>query len=321
MATGTLLTIVLPIFGLIAIGWLSIALRLLPASTGDALADFTFVIGIPLLLFRALGTLELPDLSPWPYWLCYFSGMAVVWAVGLVIVRRVFGRDARAGVIGGVSAAFSNTVFMGIPVFERAFGEEGLLVGLLLIAVHLPVMMTAAVFLIDAAERADGVASDPASPRAVARRLVRDLSRNPLVVGLVAGALFRLTGLPMPSVAMELLDRVADMAIPVALLALGMGLHRYGIGGTLAPAIVLAVVKLVLAPAIVFALATHVFALPPLAIAIATVTAALPTGVNAYLIANHFRTGHAIASNAIAITSIASLVTLSFWLWFLGVGA
>ncbi len=318
MATGALIEIIVPIFALIGIGWLSMTLRLLPADTGEALSAYVFSIAVPVLLFRALGTLAIPQIDVLAFWGAYFTGAAIAWIAGTLAVRVLFRRDARAGVIGGVSCAFSNLVFLGVPVFERAYGEEGLVLGLVLVSVHLPIMMTAAIVLIDFAERRDGVVRTPPSPVAVLKRVAATLVRNPLVIGILAGFAFRTSGLALPPIAADVIDKIAGTAIPVALVALGMGLHRYGIGGTLAPALVLSALKLLAFPAVVLFLATAVFDLPPLVTAIATLGAAAPTGVNAYLIAARFGTGHALSSNTITITAAASILTTTFWLWVLG---
>ncbi|WP_108660772.1 AEC family transporter [Acuticoccus kandeliae] len=318
MSLGALLSIVLPVFGFIGLGYAIIAIGLLKQETGDALATFVFTIAIPLLLFRALGTLAVPDVNPWPFWLVYFASAFLNVGLGMFIVIRYFGRDMRAGVIGGMSAAFSNSVMVGIPVLAQAFGEPGLVTGFILVAVHTPIMMTASAFLIEYAEHRDGMAAGPANYGASALRVARALITNPLIVAILAGVAFRLTGLPMVGVPRTLVDRLSDTAIPLALISLGMSLNKYGIRGNVKPAIALGVIKLMLMPAIVYVLAVHVAHLPPIAAAAAVICAACPTGVNAYLIANRFNTGLALSANTITITTAISLVTFTFWLAVFG---
>lgn len=319
MSLDALLSIVLPVFGFIAIGYLVIAIRLVPAATGDAVAAFVFAVAIPVLLFRSLGTLDLPPGSPWPFWLVYFLGAAIVLAAGIVLTERVFGRDARAGVIGGLSAAYSNTVMVGLPVMDRAFGEAGLMTGFLLVGVHLPVFMAVSAVLIEVAEHRDGTAAGPVRLGSALLRVARVLLRNPLILAILAGAAFRATGLPLEGIPRTLIDSIAETAIPLALMSLGMTLHRYGIQGNVRPAIVLSLVKLIAMPAVVYVLAVHVLPLPPLVAAVAVIGAACPTGVNAYLIAGRFQTGLALSANTITLTTAASLLTYTLWLSLLGI--
>lgn len=321
MAVNALIDVVLPVFGLIAVGYLVAILKIVPEQTGDVLGSFVFTVAVPVLLFRALGTLALPETSPWPIWAVYFAGVAVSWTTGALLVRRVFGRDHRAGVIAGVSSGFSNLVLLGVPLITQALGEEGLVLGFIIVAVHLPIMMTVSVILIDRADRRAGAAGaeePPLRPREVARRIGGSLAKNPLVMAILAGVLFRLTGLPLEGVPRAIIDQIGATAIPLALLTLGMGLKRYGIRGNVVPAIALTATKLVLMPAVVFVLARHVAGLPPLETAVLTLAAAAPTGVNAYLIASHFGTGHGLASNTITIATAASVVSYVLWLAVLG---
>ncbi|HQF32010.1 MAG TPA: AEC family transporter, partial [Hyphomicrobiales bacterium] len=127
--------VILPVFGLIAIGYLTAATRLLSENVGDALGDFVFTIAVPLLIFRTLATADFAGAAPWPLWIAYFTGVAVSWGLALAVIRLGFGRDARAGVIAGVSSSFSNLVLVGTPLVMTAFGEEGLVPIFLVVSV------------------------------------------------------------------------------------------------------------------------------------------------------------------------------------------
>lgn len=320
--SGTLIQIayiVLPVFGLMGLGLGAAWSRYLPESVGEALGDFVFMVALPLLLFRTLATAEVPDQSPWPLWISYFGGLAVAWIIADQMIRRVFGRDFKAGVIAGVSAGFSNAVLFGVPLVFTAFGEEGAVPLLLVVAVQLPVMMTVGTILIEQAERRDGNRSGPISLRSIAGSVAYNLIRNPLIIGVVAGLAWRFAALPYEGIPAVIVDRLSAAALPCALFALGMSLRKYGIRGHVLPGALIAGLKLMVMPAVVWLLAAHVFSLPPLWTTVVTVVSACPTGVNAWLIANRFRTGHAIAANTISISAAASLLTMSFWLAVLGV--
>lgn len=319
MSLGALVTIVLPVFGFIAVGYLVIVVRLLPAERAPAIADFTFALAIPVLLFKSIGTLELPDVSPWRYWSAYFAAAFVVMAIGMVITEKVFGRDARAGVIGGMCAAFANTVMVGVPTMAIAFGDEGLVTGFLLVGLHLPLMMMLSAILIEVAEFRDGGPTASVHVAKAVRRVALGLLRSPLVLAILAGLAFRATGLPLEGVPRTIIDRIGDTAIPLALISLGMTLHGYGIRGNIKPAATLGIVKLLVLPGLVYLSATYVFRLNELATAGAVILAASPTGANAYLIAGRFQTGLALAANTITLTTPFALITMTLWLAVLGV--
>ncbi|ORE92986.1 auxin efflux carrier [Stappia sp. 22II-S9-Z10] len=318
MAFADLLATVLPVFGFIAIGALTIKLGWLKDETADHLSNFVFTLCIPLLFIRAIGTMEFPQISPWPFWGTYFSAVIVHIGIGIGLTERVFKRDARAGVIGGMSSSFSNLVMVGVPLVTQAFGEEGLVTIFMLIAVHLPFMMFISAALIEIAELRDGSAAGRVRILPAIARVVRQLLRNPLIIGILIGVAIRLTGLPVTGIPRRLVDGLAETGIPLALVALGMSLPRFGLSGNVAPAVVLGLAKLMLLPGIVYLSGTYIVGLPPLPVAVLVVAAACPTGVNAYLIAARFQTGLALSANTITLTTAGSIATFSFWLMLVG---
>ena len=117
------LIIVVSIFGLIGVGYLSTRVRLLSTAVGDRLAEFVFTLAIPCLLFETLATADFHGVSPWRIWAAYFVPFAIVWMLSHLMIRRVFGRDSRAGIVAGGSAAYSNGVLIGIPLMQAALGD------------------------------------------------------------------------------------------------------------------------------------------------------------------------------------------------------
>jgi predicted permease len=310
--------IVLPVFGLIGLGFTASKTGYLSDAIGEGLGDFVFKVAIPLLLFKTLATAEFAGHSPWLLWLSYFSGLAVTWLLAYLLIRRLFGRDEKAGIIAGISASYPNAVLFGLPLIFTALGEEGGVPLLMIVAIQLPLMMTASTILIAWAEQRDGTATNRLSALAIARYIAANLVKNPLIIGIVAGSVWRALNLPYAGPLEILGDKIAIVALPCALFALGMSLTKYGIRGHVLPAVVITVVKLVVMPALVWVLSALVFGLPPLTVVVVTLVAACPTGVNAWLIAIRFRTGHAISANSITLTAAVSVVTLSTWLWLLG---
>lgn len=318
MISYEIVAVVLPIFALIALGFGAATTRLLSEQVGDALGQFVYTIAIPLLVFRTLATASFHGASPWALWAAYFSGVAIIWTTSHVLSRRIFGREARYGVIAGISAGFANMVMVGIPLIFATFGEPGLVPLFVLLSVHLPVMTIASTVQMERAAVVDGTQA----PKPLGQTLIgigRNLIVNPLVIGILSGALWRTAGLPLSGLPADVIDKVANAAIPVALFSLGMNLRRYGIRGNLAPALVTTVLKSVGLPAVVYVLTLHVFNLPPLWVQVATLTAACPAGINAYLFATRFGTGHALSSNTITLSTGFAVISIGLWMKFLGI--
>lgn len=308
---GLVQTIIV-VFGVIAIAYAAAYFKLLDERVGDGLSEFVFMIAAPLLLFRTMVTADFHGAAPWSLWIAYFSGVIVAWAASDLAIKYIFGRDNRAGVVAGVSGAFSNLVFLGMPLVLGVFGHDGFAILSLIVAIHMPTMMAASICLHEIATRRDGIVSGEGRLTAVIRSFFTSMLRNPFVLGILGGWLWRLTGIEMPQVADSLIQTLGSVAGPVALFAMGMGLKKFGVSGNLAPALVMSIIKLMLMPAAVLA-AVWLIGLPPFTAKIAVISAALPAGVNSYLIATRFGVGQALASSSTVMGTALSAVTLAFW--------
>lgn len=301
------LLVVLPVFGLIALGYLARWTKLLRETTGEGLSDFVFVLAVPCLLFRTLAKADVPQTQPWGYWIAYFTGLAVVWALAMLIASRFFARKGPELVVSGFAAAQSNTVFVGVPMILKAYGDAGAVPLGLLLAIHLPVTMTVATLL------AEGRTASPAM-------MIRRLFTHPIIIGIILGMLARPFVGQLPAPFWTLIDLIAGAAVPCALVSLGIAMRRYGLESGLGLPVALSALKLGLHPLIVYLLATKVFDMPAHWSGVAVLFAACPCGINAYLFAKRYRQGVADASSAITLSTLISLFTTAAWLTWLGVG-
>lgn len=306
--------IVLPAFCLIGFGYILARTGYLGESVGDGLADFVFKVAVPVLLMRSIATADFSKANPWIFVLVYFAALLVTWFVAALFIRFVFRRGSRASIIGGIAAAYSNLVLLGIPLVDRAYGVEGLQILLFLMAVHLPVMMTLSTFLMEYAVRQDGVEEGQLGAVVVAKNLALNLAANPIVIGIFIGIGWRMTGLGLGGAPKQVLELLAATTGPMALMSLGMSLIKYEIRGNLLAATGLAALNLFAMPAMVYFVATTLLPLPPLWLKVAILVAACPTGVNAYLIASYFKIAQGLASSTIVIALLGSLVTIPLWL-------
>jgi predicted permease len=305
--------IVLPVFGLIGVGYAVGLARLLPDATGDALADFVFTIAVPVLIFRTIATADFSAAEPWRLWLPFYAAFGIAWVLGTLLIRRVFNRDHRAGVVAGLASSYGNTVLIGLPLTVAAFGQPGAVPLALIIAIHMPLMMAASAVMIERAERLDGLSDAEVDVWRAARNVAVHLVTNPIIIGIIVGVVWMLFRLPLGGLGGDLVNAIGGVASPVSLIATGMSLKRYGIARNVPAGLALAAMKLVLMPAMVLAF-TRLIAMPTLWANVAVLAAALPTGVNSYIVAARFRTGEALASNAIAISTGLAVFTTSGWL-------
>ena len=100
---------------------------------------------------------------------------------------------------------------------------------------------------------------------------------------------------------------------------MGIALQRYGLGDHVRLSAAVTALKLVVHPLLVLLLARYVFPMPPVWAGVAVLFAAAPTGINAYLFAERYRTGVAIAAGSITLGTIVSILTTTLWLTVLGI--
>jgi predicted permease len=310
---GEILDIVLPVFGLIGIGAAVAWTKLLGRASGEALSEFVFVVAIPLLVFRIMATADLGSVSAWRLWVAFFASFVVSWIAGTLLTRRLFGRDARGGLVAGLAAGYGNTTLIGIPLALVAFGAEGSVPMALIIAVQLPLMMTAVALLMVRAELKDGATPEGAKTGSVLKSVAENLIANPIVIGLVAGAAWRILGVPLSGLPADLVNRLADVAATLALFAMGMSLKSYGIRGNVAAGLALTFLKLIVMPAVALLLVRQI-GVPPTAAKVAVIAAACPTGVTPFLVAGRFRTGEGLASTTITMSTVLAVVSVAVWL-------
>jgi predicted permease len=271
-----------------------------------------FDVAMPALLFRTMIEVEAPDASPWGLWTAYFGGCVAAWALMALLAWKALRRPADEVAVAGLAAAYSNTMMLGLPLILKAYGDLGAVPLFLIISVHMPVMLFAGTLHIEA------VRGTSRSPLLLAREVVSSLARQPIVIGLLAGLVYRQTGLGLHPVPSQIVETLGSSAIPLALLAMGLTLKRYGITGDLPVAAGVIAVKLVVHPLAVWWLASAAFGLPPVWVGVATLFAASPPGINAYLFAVRYDVGVGAASSAIAIGTVLSALTMAAILVALG---
>ena len=310
-----IIEIVAPVFGIMGLGFMAARWHYLSDGAGRFIAEFAFRVAMPALLFRAMLAIGPIPGSPWRLIATYLASLAVMW-IGMALLTSVWLRrpaiDAPAIAMG---ACFGNTVMLGIPLALTTFGPEAATPIALLVSIDTPLLWIIATLHMEAARR--GTAGSTTSLARALGGVLLDLLRNPIVLPLIAGSLWRLTGIGIPKVLDRLLELTGGAAVPAALFALGMSLAAYEIKGQVRTLATIVVMKMVAFPAIVYMLATYVFELPPLWLAIALLFAAMPVGANAFLFASRYERAIHSVSASIAVSTAIAVVTTAIVLYVL----
>ncbi len=303
-----LIAIVMPVFGLVAIGYLGALVGIADERMGEGLSDFLFVFATPVLLFKLIIASSAMDSIPIGYWVSYYAGMAVIWAASMLMASRVFHLGHGEAVISGLGAGQSNTVLIGIPIIIKAYGDAAALPIALLLAVNLPITMTTASVLLE--RNSTGMSWT---------KLATKLVTHPILIGIGAGILCRIFDLRPDGAVKTIVDLLSNMAIPGSLLALGMAMRRYGLRDGLGPALTNSALRLLIHPAIAYVLAFHIFKLPPVWAGSVVLFASMPAGINVYLFAARYGEGQSVAASTILLSTALAVVSTALWLRILGI--
>lgn len=302
-----LIDVILPVFLVIGAGYAAIWRGLLPDSAIDGLMGFATTIAIPCLLFRAIWQLDLGAYFDPALLISFYSGAVLAFAAGLLAARVVFGRDWEDAVAVGFVCLFSNSLLLGLPITERAYGPEALNGNYAIIAMHSPFCFGVGITAMEIA-RARGTGL-----RRLPLTVLRAMFRNALVIGILIGVIFNLGNLSLPSPVMQTLDMITRTALPVALFALGGVLFRYRPEGDLRLILFVCAITLGLHPAITLLLG-HAVGLSVDPLRSAVVTAAMAPGINAYIFANMYGRAKRVAASSVLLATGLCVLTSWFWL-------
>jgi predicted permease len=305
-----LLQVILPVFLVIGAGYLAVRLKAFPEAGADALMKFTQNFAIPCLLFAAIARLDLGAALHPALLFSFYAGATSGFVVGLLGARILFGRAWEDSVAIGFACLFSNSVLLGLPITERAYGAEALQANFAIIAFHAPFCYALGITVMEVVRNRGG------SAREVSAKLSRAIFSNALVIGIGLGFLVNLTEAPVPGVVNDALDMLIRAALPTALFGLGGVLVRYRLEGDLRVVGLVCGVSLLLHPAIVLTLG-KAMGLPVEALRSAVVTAAMPPGVNAFIFAALYGVAMRVAASAVLIATALSVVTAWGWLQLL----
>lgn len=307
-----LLDVILPVFLVIGFGYLVTWRGLLGESVIDGLMTFTQVIAVPCLLFRAIWTLDLGDSFSVPLLVSYYTGSLTCFLCGLFGARYLFKRPWEDSVVIGFCAFFANSVLLGLPITERAYGADAMSANFAIIALHSPFCYGLGITVMEFVRaRATGQPN-----RNLPTIVVKAMFRNALVIGIMLGAAFNLLNISLPSPVTQALDMVVRTALPAALFALGGVLYRYRPEGDMRVILFVCAISLLLHPGITWSLGTS-FALDDTTLRSAVITAAMAPGVNCYIFANMYGHAKRVAASSVLLASGLTVVTAWFWLGIL----
>lgn len=302
-----LLDVILPVFLVIGFGYAVRWKGWFKDDWVDGLMQFTQGYALPCLLFRGISTLDLGQGFDLPLLAAFYIGALAGFISGLIGARLLFRRPWEDSIAIGFCGLFSNTLLLGLPITERAYGPDALTANYAIIALHAPFGYALGITVMELVRNRGG------SLGQTFLNVVRGIARNPLVIGISLGLVANLTGLTLPGVLADAIDMIVRAAVPAALFGLGGVLYRYRPEGDMRTILFICFLSLILHPAVTYGLG-KLFGLTTAQFRSAVLTAAMAPGVNAYVFANIYGVARRVAASAVLIATALSIITIWGWL-------
>lgn len=283
---------------IITIGWLVGRAGVLGKSGGYALNMVVYWVAMPCLLLHTLATSDTGAALGSAFAVAAGSALTVA-AIYMLIARPLVGQRGPERVVGAMSASYNNVANLGIPIATAVLHDATAIVPALIfqIAFYAPICLTVLDILTTRHGRLD------------LRRTLMTPLKNPIFVGAALGLAAGALPNGLPTVLDSPIGLLGQAAVPMALLAFGIGLHGAAVlrkGTSPRRAVVVSsVLKNLGQPLVAWFIASVLLGMEGHALLAAVVIAALPTAQNVYTFSSRFGRGTVQARDSAVVTTLA----------------
>ncbi len=299
---------VVPVFLLIVLGALLRRVNFMDDVFTSGLNKLVFWVAAPALLFRSIAKSNVVE--AFDFWVILtMVVLTIVTALVMYLLSRPAGLEPeRKGVF--VQGCFrGNLAFLGLAVLQSVYGDTALAPASVMIAFLTPLYNILAVIVLMLPHQNMG----RGSPLKTAGR---EIVTNPLIIACVAGMVAGLAKMPMPLFFDRSLQLSGQIALPLALIAVGSSLDFQGLLDNLRLTALVSLVKLVLLPLVLWGLLVFK-GVDPLALRAGVILLACPTAVVSYIMAHQMKGNPGLAASIITGTTLVSIVSMTGWLLLL----
>jgi len=305
-----ILQAVLPVFFVIAIGAAARRFRFIGEPFIDTANRLVYYLLLPALLFYKIGTSNFREAFNAPLVIGGYVATLTTFLIAMLFSRQM---DITPGERGSFvqGAVRANLAYVGLPVVFSAIGDIGLLKAGILLGFMVPLINSLAIVaLVTPHGNGKGRARENAA------QVAYQLAINPVLLSAFFGILWSLFKVPLPALADRTLAILSGTTLPLALLCLGgsFSFERARTGFRIAA--IAAGIKILL----MTALAVAIYRWLDLAgddLRVGVIMMGCPTAVVTYVMASQLRGDTDLAGTIIVVSTAASAVTISGWLFLL----
>jgi len=295
----TMINNVLPVFLLAGLGW--VARRVLKIEVKDPAAVAVYLL-TPGFIANSILHAEMVSTEIGKI---IIFGLALTGAMILItlLTGRLLGWSPVERNAAVLSSSFMNVANYGLPVILFAFGQAGFDRAAVFVVLESLLMYTVAVFF-------------AARGRLDLRQAMKAVFKLPMVWAAGGALAIRLTGITLPEAVMGPVGLLANGALVVLIIILGMQVASIRLRGARVKISVVAFLRLIASPVVALGLVA-VLKPEPLTAQVLVLESAMPAAVNVTLLAVQFDAEPDQVSGVTLVSTLVSLLTVTFWVWFL----
>jgi len=309
------LQLVIPLFGLIFLGYLAGRLVRLPLEGLAWLNIFVVYIALPAMFFRLLSRTPITEFANFSFIAAATFGTLAIFCIVFAIAGLLNGGNVGESTIQGFAGAYGNIGYMGPPLAIAAFGPQaGVPVALVFCFDNSMHFILAPLLM---AFHAGG----EMHPLKLTGQIARNIFTHPFILATIAGVGAAAMQFQPPQAIDRLLELLASAAAPCALFAMGVTAALRPLKRIPFELSYLVPIKLVLHPILVFLLLVAVAPQTDFVwIQAAVLLAALPAATNVFVIAQQYDVWKERASSAVVITTAVSVVSVTGYIYLAKTG-
>ena len=304
------LSLAMPFFGLIFLGFFCGKFIKAPAEGLHWMNFFIVYVALPAMMFKLISAAPFEQLGNWPYvlgtTLSTFIAFLMAFTTGLVTTK-----DIRQSTIQSVIGAYANIGYMGPGLTLAALGPSAIVPAALIFVFDNTLHFTLVPFLMALGS------NEKMKIGQTAWFVFRRVASHPFNIATGLGLLAAYTHFVPPTPIDTMLVFLKNAAAPCALFALGVTVAMRPLRGVPVEMPILLVIKLILHPLIVWLILSWLGDFGWEWTMTAVLMAALPPALNVFVIANQYRVYVEQASAAILVGTIVSVVTVTGLLWLM----
>lgn len=300
----------MPVVLLILAGYFLGRIKVMDAAFTASLNKFAYNVTLPFLLYSNMSTVKISDLWNINYvLLCMGATLFCFLIAALVSIPLLKNSKLLRGEF--IQGSYRGSAILLAFAFVQGFYGKVTVTSLMILAT-VPLYNLLAVLVLSLA---DGQGSGGIS-REAWKGILLNLVKNPIIIGIAIGMLGSAFQPPLPLFINETIKTLGSLMTPLALLCLGASFEGRKARGYLIPTAIGCLLKLAVFPALLLPVAIRL-GLQGEEMAAFLIMLASPTTVSCYVMARN--TGHegVLSSSMVLISTIASSITLTFWVYLL----